>query len=243
MKRIAGFLSIVCMSLLIVSCSLIGLKDPPTYLFTAEAIPAEGGSVSPDSTRFEEGKTVTAQATAADGYAFESWSENISGDVTIDENALSFDIAQDTDVTANFIELSSTYDVEMTVADNSSEMILKFGQNENSTEGFDETDRESPPPPPPAEESLHSFFRTSDMDLLYDYRSDAALNVTWDLNYQIGSGNTLRLSWTVNATSLEGTLTLRNEDSSVNVDMTSQSSVDVSASGTGSLIIEYSLLE
>jgi hypothetical protein len=241
MKSISGFLSIICVGLLIVSCELLGLKDPPTYLFTAEVIPAEGGSVSPDSARFEEGETVTVRATAASGYAFESWSENITGDVTIDENSLSFEITEDTDVSASFIELRSVYDVKMTVKDDSSSMILKFGQNENSTADFDDTDKESPPPPP--EGSLHSFFRSSDMDLLYDYRSDEALNVIWNLNYQVSPGSTLRLSWTVKTTLLEGSLTLRNEDSSINVDMTSQSSVDVPGSDSGSLIIEYALLD
>lgn len=240
MKRTAGILSIVCVSLVVISCSLLGIKDPPTYTFTAESSPAEGGSVSPDSASYEEGETVTVIATAADGYAFGDWAESISGEVTKDENSLSFDITEDTEVTANFIKLNSIYDVEMIVADDASSMTLRFGQNEMSTSGFDDTDKESPPPPPQG--SLHSYFSAPDRDLLYDYRSDTAVSVRWDLNYQIGNGDTLQFSWIIDATKLDGELILRNEDSSISVDMKSETSVDISTAESGSLIIEYELL-
>lgn len=224
---------IVCMCLLASSCSLFGWGDPPTYTFTARAVPADGGSVLPDSSSFEEGDSVSVEASAAEDYIFQNW----SGDISSNDTPLKFEITDDTDVTANFRQVSSRYEGVMTVADGSHSMELKFGQNTSSTAEFDEgTDKESPPPPPDG--SLHSYFNTSDGELLYDFRRDKALNVVWNLRYQIGSGNTLHLSWDVDATSLEGDLTL-NGDNSLSVDMTSESSVDIPASGSGSLTIEY----
>lgn len=219
----------------LISCSIIGGNDdPPRFIFTAEALPAEGGSVSPDSTSIVEGDSVLVEASPAEGYKFENW----TGDKVSDENPLSIEIIEDTDVTANFRQISSRYEVEMTVADDSDSMLLKFGQKTFTTEEFDEgNDKESPPAPP--EGSLHSYFLTSDKELLYDYRGDKAINAVWDMRYQIGSGNTLQLSWDIEITSLEGELILRNEDGSISVNMTDESSVDISGTDSGSLTIEY----
>jgi hypothetical protein len=220
------------------SCSIIGENDgPPTFIFTAEAFPTDGGAISPDSTGFEEGEAVSAEANPAEGYRFENW----TGDISSDENPLNFEITEDTDVTANFSQISSRYGVEMTVADDSDSMLLKFGQNTSSSDEFDEgNDKESPPPPP--EGSLHSYFHRPDKDLLYDYRSDKAIHVVWDMRYQVGSGDTLQLSWNIDITSLEGNLILRDEDSSISVDMTNESSVNVPVSDSGTLTIEYEIV-
>lgn len=227
--------SIICLGLLALSCSILGGDDePPTYLFTAQAMPAAGGSVSPDSMNYEEGDSVLVEASAAEGYIFENW----SGAISSNENPFEFEIAEDTDITANFRQVSSRYEAEMTVADESDSMVLKFGQDTSSSDNFDEgNDKESPPPPPDG--SLHSYFYASDKELLYDFRGDKSLNVTWDMRYQIGSGNTLHLSWDIDITSLEGNLTLTNEDGSLSVDMNSESSVNIPSSDSGSLTIEY----
>lgn len=228
------FISVVCISFLLLSCSLLGNNEPPKFTFTADVSPADGGAVSPDSIRVEENESVTAEAIPAEDYLFENW----TGDISSDENQLSFEITGDTDVTANFRQVSSRYEVEMTVADNSDSMILKFGQNMNSSDEFDEgSDKESPPDPP--EGSLHSYFHNSVHNLLYDYRSDKSLNSVWDMRYQIGSGENLQLSWDISITSLEGELMLKNEEASISVDMMSESSVDIPVSDSGSVTIEY----
>lgn len=224
----------ICLSLIVVSCSIIGGNDTPTFLFTASAVPDEGGSISPDSTNFDEGALVSAEANPAEGYKFEHW----SGDTTSNENPLTFEITEDTDVKANFSQISSRYDVDLTVADDSDSMLLKFGQNTSSSEEFDQgNDKEAPPAPP--EGALHAYFQNPDKELIYDYRNDKTLNVIWDVQYQIGSGSTLKLSWEINENSIEGDLILSDDDSSVSVDMFNESSVDISTSGSGSLTIEY----
>lgn len=237
MKILSRLLFTLCMSFLLLSCSILGGDDTPEYIFTADVRPAASGTVSPDSISVEENETVLAEAIPAEGYLFENW----TGDISSDEKKLSFEITEDTDVTANFREISSRYEVEMTVADDTDSMILKFGQNTSSSDGFDEdNDRESPPPPP--EGSLHSYFKKSDNDLVYDYRGDKDLNPVWNMQYQIGSGSTLKLSWNTNITSIEGNLTLSHGESSTTIDMISESSVDISVSDSGSLTIEYEVV-
>ena len=61
------------------------------------------GSVTtdPDSSSFPDGSTVTLTATGGIGWAFDSWSGDLSGS----ENPISFAIEQDMNVTANFSEI------------------------------------------------------------------------------------------------------------------------------------------
>ena len=54
MKKLALFLSF----LFVISCS----KDPIIYTLTTSANPAEGGTVSPTSATFEEGKAATIRS-------------------------------------------------------------------------------------------------------------------------------------------------------------------------------------
>jgi len=236
----ARFLLVTCIALFFASCSILGGgDDTPTFNFTANVSPSDGGSVDPSSGSFKEGETVSVQATPNTGFQFDDW----SGDKTSSSNPLSFTITSDTEVTANFSPLQSSYEVVMTVADGANSMTLKFGQNNLSTSGFDSgNDKESPPPPPDG--ALHSYFKGSNNDLLYDFRSDTSLSETWNMEFTLGTGTDLELSWniTANTSPLPGTLTLRNGDSSIDVDMNDQSSVTVpSSGGSGSLIIEYSV--
>jgi len=52
------------------------------YTLTTSASPAEGGSVSPADSTYDEGSTVTLNAVPAAGYIFEKWSGDVSGNVT-----------------------------------------------------------------------------------------------------------------------------------------------------------------
>ncbi len=235
MKIFVRYAPLVLAALFFASCNLLGGgDDTPTYVFKATVSPAGGGTVSPDSASFEEGETVTAQASAASGFLFDGW----SGDISSADNPLSFEITEDTDVRANFTEIDSRYWVDMTVADNTDSMILSFGQQNGATDGFDSgLDEESPPAPPQG--ALHSYFSTGGLELLSDFRDNNDVQVSWDMQYQMGSGSILQLSWQISSSLMPGTLILRNADSSINVNMMEVSSVDVPAGQTGSLIIEY----
>ena len=114
MKKLALFLSF----LFVISCS----KDPIIYTLTTSANPAEGGTVSPSSATFEEGRTATITATASSEYIFQSWSG-----ATGSTNSTSVVMNSDKTVTANFIKkkyaLTTTVEGEGTVA----EKVIKAG--------------------------------------------------------------------------------------------------------------------
>lgn len=86
-----------------------GGNETVTYSLTANASPSQGGSVDPSSGTFDEGEQVEVAATAADGWEFTGW----SGDISSSENPLTFTINEDTDLTAEFSEVTNTYDLSV----------------------------------------------------------------------------------------------------------------------------------
>ena len=62
MKKLALFLSF----LFVISCT----KDPIIYTLTTSANPSDGGTVSPSTQQYDEGKTATITATASSEYYF-----------------------------------------------------------------------------------------------------------------------------------------------------------------------------
>lgn len=69
------------------------------YDLTVNILPSEGGNVSPstDST-YEEGETITLNATPSDEYLFKNW----SGDIDSSANPITIDIDQNLSLSANF---------------------------------------------------------------------------------------------------------------------------------------------
>jgi hypothetical protein len=114
MKKLALFLSF----LFVISCT----KDPIIYTLTTSANPADGGTVSPSTQQYDEGKTATITATASSEYVFQSWSG-----ATGSTNSTSVVMNSDKTVTANFIKkkyaLTTTVEGEGTVA----EKVIKAG--------------------------------------------------------------------------------------------------------------------
>ena len=114
MKKIYLFLSF----LFIISCT----KDPIIYTLTTSANPADGGTVSPSTQQYDEGKTATITATASSEYVFQSWSG-----ATGSTNSTSVVMNSDKSVTANFVKkkyaLITTVEGEGTVT----EKVIKAG--------------------------------------------------------------------------------------------------------------------
>ena len=102
----------------LVSCT----KDPIIYTLTTSANPADGGTVSPSTQQYEEGKTATITATASSEYVFQSWSG-----ATGSTNSTSVVMNSDKSVTANFVKkkyaLTTTVEGEGTVT----EKVIKAG--------------------------------------------------------------------------------------------------------------------
>jgi len=114
MKKLALFLSF----LFVISCS----KDPIIYTLTTSANPSDGGTVSPSTQQYDEGKTATITATPAAEYLFQSWSG-----ATGSSNSTSVVMNSDKSVTANFVKkkyaLTTTVEGEGTVT----EKVIKAG--------------------------------------------------------------------------------------------------------------------
>ena len=114
MKKLALFLSF----LFVISCT----KDPIIYTLTTSANPADGGTVSPSTQQYDEGKTATITATPSAEYVFQSWSG-----ATGSTNSTSVVMNSDKSVTANFVKkkyaLTTTVEGEGTVT----EKVIKAG--------------------------------------------------------------------------------------------------------------------
>ena len=114
MKKLALFLSF----LFVISCT----KDPIIYTLTTSANPSDGGTVSPSTQQYDEGKTATITATPAAEYIFQSWSG-----ATGSTNSTSVVMNSDKSVTANFVKkkyaLTTTVEGEGTVT----EKVIKAG--------------------------------------------------------------------------------------------------------------------
>jgi hypothetical protein len=202
------------------------------YALSVSTDPSEGGSVDPSEGTYEEGEEVEVTATPADGWEFVEW----TGDISSTDNPLSFSIEDSTEITANFSDVRSEYAATMTVADAEDQLELEFGQDPAGSE------MDEPAPPDPPEGALNAYFERSDEQYFKDYESNALKEVDWDLYYQPGSGEDISLSWEIDSSQMDGTLSLQAADETVLVeDMSEQNSFDFTAGEYDYLIINYLL--
>lgn len=205
-----------------------------SYSFNASASPLEAGTVSPQDTIVEEGSQLTVEAMAESGWKFTDW----SGDTTSIDNPLTFIVTDNTSITSNFEQLKSEYSFSLTVEDTKDSIKLAFGQTDGATNSFDSgIDTEAPPSPP--EGALNAFFDGPDRKLLDDFRSSTSNNLTWTLNYQIGSGDKINLFWSLDETTLNGSVTLTDSSSSLQVNMLIETGFSFYPSEYEKLIIIY----
>ena len=114
MKKLALFLSF----LFVISCT----KDPIIYTLTTSANPADGGTVSPSTQQYDEGKTATITATSSSEYVFQSWSG-----ATGSTNSTSVVMNSDKSVTANFVKKQYPLTIEIEGEGTVSETVIKQG--------------------------------------------------------------------------------------------------------------------
>ena len=114
MKKLALFLSF----LFVISCT----KDPIIYTLTTSANPADGGTVSPSTQQYDEGKTATITATASSEYVFQSWSG-----ATGSTNSTSVVMNSDKSVTANFVKKKYSLNVMVEGEGTVNEKVIKAG--------------------------------------------------------------------------------------------------------------------
>ena len=114
MKKLALFLSF----LFVISCT----KDPIIYTLTTSANPADGGTVSPSTQQYDEGKTATITATASSEYVFQSWS-GATGSI----NSTSVVMNSDKSVTANFVKKKYALTIAVEGEGTVTEKVIKAG--------------------------------------------------------------------------------------------------------------------
>lgn len=208
--------------------------DPIEYNLSVLRSPSDGGSVDPSSGTFEENSEVTVEASADEGFAFIEW----TGDISSEDNPVTFTIEDDTELTANFDDLRSIYTVDMQAISVEDTVDLRFGQSSQTSDGFDEgIDQEAPPPPP--EGALHAYFEVDEIELFRDFRSNIERDVEWLLHYQVGDDQDFSLEWNIEEDQIEGDLVLTDESESFEIDMKSETSHTISGSASGTLFITY----
>ena len=213
-----------------------GEKEPTTYTLTVEVNPDGSGSVNPSSGTFEEGTEITVRAKPNKGWEFERW----TGDIQSADNPLIFTINQNTQLMANFLDITSEYTTELTVQDSLDAVHLVIGQITNATGSFDRNVDEQAPPPPP-EGSFFSYLSNQGERLFKDYRNSTSKEEIWPLIYTVGSGNSLDISWDIDQKKMAGTLMLTDTENSFEIDMLQQQSYQVSPTDTDTLYIHYLL--
>ncbi|MDB4130532.1 hypothetical protein N9600_00070 [Flavobacteriaceae bacterium] len=118
MKKFILFLSCI---FLINSCSETSL-EPNTFKLTTSANPSDGGTVSPPTSNYEIGESVTVNAVPAAEYIFESWSgaSGSSASTTVVMNS-------DLSVIGNFVKKKYPLNIEIQGQGNVDEKIIKQG--------------------------------------------------------------------------------------------------------------------
>lgn len=87
MMKTNSLLMIVLCIITLLSCST---ESTQTYTLTTTANPSEGGVITPNTGSFDEGETVSLQATANEGWVFSGW----QGDVVSTANPLNLSMTQ-----------------------------------------------------------------------------------------------------------------------------------------------------
>lgn len=204
--------------------------DPPvttTYTLSTTVSPQESGSLTPSSGTFDENESVTVEATANEGWVFDSW----SGDVQSADNPLNFNITSNTSLTANFTDVSSSYIADISATNGPDQIDLRIGQQQTPSSV------EAPPIPP--EGAFHAWFERDGNNLFTDVQSQTLTQMSWQLNLQPGEQTTVTLEWTLDVEKAEGILILTDQSGSFSVDMFTDNSYKVNTTQVSGLIIEY----
>jgi hypothetical protein len=205
--------------------------QPETYSLSTSVSPEGSGTVSPASGTFEEGTEVSVEATPEDGWLFDGW----TGDIDSADNPLAFSINSNTSLTANFVQESteSEYVVELAAANSGDNIDLVLGQQP------DASTVDAPPAPP--EGAFHAWLERDGEEYFTDIQPSTETEVTWRLNLQPGSETDVQLSWVVDVTQADGSLTISYPDGSNLVNMLNETSLTVETNDTDHVLIEYTM--
>lgn len=102
------------------------VEDVAKYSLTAQASPADGGSVavSPKADQYDEGSIVKLTATKNFGYKFVNWT-NAGGDILSTEAEFNYTVNADAALTANF-EKINTYALDVTTDEIGKDYMISY---------------------------------------------------------------------------------------------------------------------
>ncbi|PWN07632.1 InlB B-repeat-containing protein [Rhodohalobacter mucosus] len=210
-----------------------GDDNPPettTYTLSTSVSPQGGGSVTPSSGTFDEGTNVSVEATANEGWIFDSW----SGDIQSTDNPLNFSITSNTTLTANFTDISSSYIVDIAATNGPDQIDLRIGQQQTPESV------EAPPVPPPG--AFYVWLFREGENYFTDIRSRTLTQVSWQINLESGDeSNLITLEWATDVVQADGTLVLTDQAGSFTVDMFTETSYEIDTSQLNVVFIEYEL--
>lgn len=191
--------------------------------------PNDAGSVEPSSGTFEEGSEIEINASANEGWIFNNW----TGDLNSNDNPLILSMNDDKSLTANFLDMRSDYRVEMTLKDDLGEIHLELGQKSN----FSELLLQAPPPPPDG--ALYAAFEKEGQQYIKDYRPIVKTDLKWELFFNTGNGENLRLEWILEESTMDGTLSIKDNMETFEIDMKTSSTLKLDGIEDDHLIIKY----
>lgn len=240
LRQVSVSVIILVVTLLLISCGTDanqepgGNDEPPVeqknnHNLAISISPDNAGTVEPSSGIFEEGSEVEINASANEGWVFNSW----SGDVESENNPIVLSMDDDKSLIANFIDLRSDYKVGLTLKDNLGEVQLELGQKSD----FSELLLQAPPPPPDG--VLYAAFENNSEKYIRDYRPIVETDLKWELYINAGSGENLRLEWMIDESVMDGALLIRDELETFEIDMQASSALELEGIESNLLIIEY----
>jgi hypothetical protein len=229
-------ISVIALLILLGSCGELSSLDDRVSInivvspATAGTVLTSGGDVI--------GNEVQFNAIANRNWQFAGW----SGDIQSFDNPLVFELQDDVNLTANFSLFSNNYLFELHVSDGNTAIDLEFGQIPGATDIYDTgIDLESPPPPPG--NTLYAWFENDNRNLIKDFRNAFTDQITWNLEFQPGTADSIWFEWTYTEESFSGTLQLTDPDGTFSINMFDENSIAIDPTEVQSLEIIYSFEE
>lgn len=232
MKKLTGFICVLIACLTAAACGDFS-EGGDRVRISISINPQNAGSVL-SSGGDEIGNQVEFFAVPNPGWEFAGW----SGDQESFENPLSFTLEGNVNLTANFALFRNDYRFNVLLTDQNTSVELKFGQIPGATDFYDSgTDLEAPPSPPG--DVLHAWFEGNDRKLFWDFRNAFSSETVWDLQFENGVGDSLRIEWEHEIESLTGAVLLTDTNGNLLADMTEENSISIHKGELPSLQILY----
>lgn len=193
-KAIISIFIPVFLMMVLSSCNIFEEEGDLPNLSVNVAPTSVAGSVLTSGAGSGSGE-VLLTALANNNWSFSHW----SGDVESEENPLTLNLTQNTEILANFVISGTEAGFNFTVTDGQFVSELRFGQIDGATDSFDSgIDLEAPPPPPSG--VLYAWFEGSDRRLIRDFRNPFTSDVAWELRIVPGTSNIISVEWETDET-------------------------------------------